>query len=68
MRAAHGMALCRHGQVTGQCGMSWNRSFGSSGDSERTLETSQKWDMKLKDLRKNDLEGTGAEQQNAKSL
>lgn len=55
--------------MAGQRGMNGNRSFGSSGDSERTLEeTSQKWDIKWKDLRKNDLEGTGAEQGNAKSL
>lgn len=63
------MVLCRHEQVAGQCGMNRNRNLGSSGDSERTLEEiSQKWDIKWKDLRKNDLEGAGAEQGDAKSL
>lgn len=43
--------------------------MGSSGDSEGTLEeTTQKWDINWKELRKNDLEGTGAEQGSAKSL
>lgn len=44
-------------------------ALGSSGNSEGTLEEkTQKWDIKWKELRKSDLEGTRAEKGSAKSL
>lgn len=42
-------------------------ALGSSRDPERTLEETTKWDIKWKELRKNDLDGMGAERGCAKS-